>query len=264
MSRNNFLRLINNPRSRRALLFADGTSGGWIDVVHSDNYPTLADLLTEAPDLPFIGSGVITVENLNSIPFSLPLCFDDFGIVNWIRSDYPNRYDDMIEQWSACRIQIVDEQQVIFEREWREFPKPKGCYLYFLTSTVSGTERVVYVGKQCARDSGLRKRFMHHVKSNPMEKRDGYIGDCINADDSSKQNAYLGIRVKSSELRRRGIEKVYWIDVQPQLTFALGTHDNKAVQEGVKEIEQNLIVSKFSFIRSRTDCEFANDPINEK
>jgi hypothetical protein len=263
MSRSSFNKLVGQ-NSKRALLFADGSQKGWIESVPADAYPKLDEMLKGVDTQDPVKACIPGITDFTTCSFRFPKSLDDFGMRNWLAESYGDLYANYANNWSKDRPEIVREQADIFEQVWESFPAEYGCYLYFMVSEDSGEERVVYVGKQFAKSKSgsLRKRYLHHVKYNPNEKTDNWIGDCINK--PSVGAGYLGIRVKSAELRRRGVSKVYWVDFLPALIEKMGSDDYQILQGSIRSIEDYFITKKMQSISAACDSQYSGDPINEK
>jgi len=263
MSRSSFNELIGQ-KTKRALLFADGSQEGWIESVPAEAYPKLDELLKGVDTQDPVKDSISGISDFNTCSFRFPKSLDDFGMRNWLAESYGDMYAEYSNNWSEDRSEIVKEQAEIFEQVWESFPVEYGCYLYFMVSEETGVERVVYVGKQFAKSKSgsLRKRYLHHVKYNPNEKTDNWIGDCINK--PSIGPGYLGIRVKSAELRRRGVSKVYWADLMPALSKKMDTDNYQILQGSIRSIEDSFITKKMQSISAACDAQHFGDPINEK
>jgi len=240
MSRSSFNELVGQ-KTKRALLFADVSQKGWIDSVPADAYPKLDELLKGVDTQDIVKDSISGISDFNTCPFRFPKSLDDFDFKNWLAKTYGDLYASYATNWSTDRREIVKEQIDIFKNVWESFPVEYGCYLYFMVSDETGDERVVYVGKQFGKNGigSLRKRYLHHVKYNLNEKTDNWIGDCINKPNLGA--GYLGIRVKSAELRRRGVSKVYWIDLLSALTEKLGSNKYELLQGGLRSVEDYFI-----------------------
>lgn len=260
MSRASFNKLIGLKFSRVALLFADVNDPGWMDTIAHDSYPELDAFLTGSSP-PIIGKDIIVLETLKSTEFALPRCLDDFGFIDWINQGYDSQYTEMVDQWCRDRKEIVREQSEIYEQSWQKLPVRQGSNLYFIVSEASGKERVIYIGKQQSKTTGgMRRRLVDHIKYNPDEKTNNYIGDCLNKSNVGRQ--YLSIRVKSAEMRRRGFCRVYWTDLSKELIKRLASADYGLLQNSIESIETYYIRRKLSLIQSTVGVSLEQDPVN--
>jgi hypothetical protein len=98
----------------------------------------------------------------------------------------------------------------------------------------------VYVGT-AVNGGGLFKRFLHNGGDGP--KADHYIGDCRSSPSNGR--SYRGIRMKSAELRRRGVRHVIWMEVRGR----------------AREVERHLIDFKHARIAQATGVD-RRDPVN--
>lgn len=256
------LRTLGIKRSGLTRLFANRADTGWIRAVGNDTYPTL---LTMKDNL----LSILDIDNLRRVEnkfestyFELPPCLDDFGFCNLIKSIYSGIYTDLLSQWLPDREEIEKIQKKIFSKCVDKFPVEQRCYLYFLISRTSGCDRVVYVGKTYSKNSrgGMRRRFLHHVTSNYSPKTDNYIGDCINKPSVGVQ--YKAIRLKSSEMRRRGVYEVVWIDLSEQVMKISGSDKYEVCQQQLRLIESDMIRVKHQQLCMNLGRQIAEDPAN--
>jgi hypothetical protein len=143
--------------------------------------------------------------------------------------------------WSRNDDEIIREQLEIHSRLVGKYPRVRAGWLYLMCDGDTESAAVVYVGKADGA-GGLRTRFLHNDNDSP--KADHYIGDCRSS--PSNGPSYRGIRLKSAELRRRGVKHVVWCRVDGH----------------TERVEQALIAFKRKWIANATGVD-RRDPVNK-
>jgi hypothetical protein len=234
MSSKSIGQLAGKPRTPLNELFST-TGTGWIDRVKHEYYPTLqamvsrADVFFSCPDRTF-----------NSFPFEFPQSLDDFGLINKLKSLYVDNYAEYASQWADSDQEVIKQQIRIQNTYQSNCPVDSLNSLYFMASDISGTDRVVYIG---VAKNGLLMRFFNgpaiHAHNN------NYIGDCRSYE--SKSHPQYTWRIKSAELRRRGVCRVYWTIL---------------CNEYLKSSEKSFIEYKLEIIKKASFAGIGKDPVN--
>jgi hypothetical protein len=225
--------LAGKPRTPLNELFSQDSSG-WIDIVKHGHYPTLSEMVTMVESL--------TGQDLtfDCFAFQFPQSLDNFGLIDTLQVLYGIKYPEYARQWSDTEGEITEQQIKIQKLYQNSCPAKSNNSLYFMVSDITETERVVYIGIAA---NGLLMRFFNgpgiHAQAN------NYIGDCRSIESPLKPNYTW--RVKSAELRRRGVCRVYWT-VQ--------------CAKGLKLYEKRLIEYKLELIRKSCSTTFGRDPVN--
>jgi hypothetical protein len=208
---------------------------GWIDIVKSQHYPLLQDMLIKANSL--AGSKGTT---FNCFGFQFPQSLDDFGLLKMLNFLYGDKYSEYASQWSNSDADVTEQQIYIQHSYQGACPTKSDNNLYFMVSEATGLERVVYVG---IAERGLLMRFFNGASI--RAQNNNYIGDCRSYESLSKPQYTW--RIKSAELKRRGVCKIYWT------TREAGE---------LKNCEKYLIGSKLDMIREACTISVNRDPIN--
>jgi hypothetical protein len=208
---------------------------GWIDLVQDHHYPELRVLHDH------LAASSAATGRYDETPFELARSLDDFGYRKWHNGQYSDKYSDLTAQWVGDDSSVRAEQDDIITRLSPQFPSEPGNYLYFLISRGSGVDRVVYVGKADG-PKGMRDRFLRNDHA-------GYRGDCRSTTtNGSDKTLFRRIRLKSAELRRRGVERVNWTELT----------------ESVSKTEKALRWYKLACIEEAVGVKLARDPVNSR
>jgi hypothetical protein len=226
--------IAGKPKTPLNKLFSKDASG-WVDVIKQGHYPALGNMIDKARAL--AGQRDIS---FSCFSFQFPQSLDDFGLLKTLKSIYGDKYAEYASQWSYSDTEVIHQQIKIQESFQNGCPANSNNSLYFMVSDVASMERVVYVG---IAKNGLLMRFFNgpivHAQDN------NYIGDCRSYE--SKSHPQYTWRVKSAELRRRGVCRIYWT--------ILGDDD-------LKNSEKALIEYKLELIRKACPASIGRDPVN--
>ncbi len=233
---NEFAKLLGKSRTPLLGLFSK-EADGWIDMVSDEDYPKLDDIIQYYKD-----NTDPEFHKIGEVGFDFPQSLDDFGFIDYFRELYSDKYCDYIAQWNKNDNEIIEQQLQIQEMYLREFPRETNNYLYFMVSKNGGIDRVVYIGTT---KRNLLLRYFNGP--NIMPKINDWIGDCRSYESPKKPNYTW--RVKSAELRRRGVYKIVWY-VLPSLIL--------------KAIETEIINQKRLLIEKSADIYEILDPVNLK